>query len=179
MQRLKDAGVETINHNLNTSANFTPEVVSTHTFEDRVDTVQAVKDAGMKTCSGGILGMGESDDDVIDLALSLRQLDVKSVPVNFLIPVPGTSFEQVRARRHRGIAPLEPRGQLARRNAAILFAQDLLVAFGPVRTLPKPVAAVSYTHLRAHETVLDLVCRLLLEKKTNKHSLYTATYSRT
>ena len=97
VQRLKAAGVETINHNLNTSANFTSEVVSTHTFEDRVDTVQAVKDAGMKTCSGGILGMGESDDDVIDLALSLRELDVKSVPVNFLIPVPGTSFEQIRA----------------------------------------------------------------------------------
>lgn len=97
VQRLKAAGVETINHNLNTSSNFTPEVVSTHTFEDRVDTVQAVKDAGMKTCSGGILGMGESDDDVIDLALSLRELGVKSVPVNFLIPVPGTSFENIRA----------------------------------------------------------------------------------
>ena len=94
--RLKEAGVETINHNLNTSANFTPEVVNTHTFDDRVGTVQAVKDAGMKTCSGGILGMGESDDDVIDLALSLRALEVKSVPVNFLIPVPGTSFASVR-----------------------------------------------------------------------------------
>lgn len=96
VQRLKDAGVETINHNLNTSANFTPAVVSSHTFEDRVGTVQAVKAAGMKTCSGGILGMGESDDDIIDLALSLRELDVKSVPVNFLIPVPGTPLADVR-----------------------------------------------------------------------------------
>ena len=94
--RLKAAGVETINHNLNTSANFTPDVVTTHTFADRVDTVQTVRDAGMKTCSGGILGMGESDDDVIDLAMSLRALDVKSVPVNFLIPVPGTSFADIR-----------------------------------------------------------------------------------
>ena len=99
--RLKEAGVETVNHNLNTSANFTPEVVGTHTFADRVSTVEAVKSAGMKTCSGGILGMGESDDDVIDLALSLRELDVKSVPVNFLIPVPGTSFA--------GIRELDPR----------------------------------------------------------------------
>ena len=97
VQRLKAAGVETINHNLNTSANFTPEVVSSHTFEDRVDTVQAVRDAGMKTCSGGILGRGESDDDVIDLALSLRALEVKSVPVNFLIPVEGTPMAGVRA----------------------------------------------------------------------------------
>lgn len=99
--RLKDAGVETVNHNLNTSANYTPEVVSTHSFEDRVNTVQAVKSAGMKTCSGGILGMGESDDDVIDLAMSLRELDVKSVPVNFLIPVPGTEFA--------GMNTLDPR----------------------------------------------------------------------
>jgi biotin synthase len=96
VRRLKDAGVETVNHNLNTSANYTSEIVGTHTFEDRVNTVEAVKAAGMKTCSGGILGMGESDDDVIDLALSLRELDVKSVPVNFLIPVPGTSFENTR-----------------------------------------------------------------------------------
>lgn len=97
VQRLKAAGVETINHNLNTSERFTPEVVSTHSFGDRVDTVQAVKDAGMKACSGGILGMGETDDDIIDLALSLRELDVKSVPVNFLIPVAGTPFADVRA----------------------------------------------------------------------------------
>jgi biotin synthase len=97
VQQLKAAGVETINHNLNTSANFTPEIVGTHTFDDRVSTVQAVKDAGMKTCSGGILGMGESDDDVIDLAMSLRELEVKSVPVNFLIPVPGTPMADVRA----------------------------------------------------------------------------------
>jgi biotin synthase len=96
VQRLKEAGVETINHNLNSSENFTKQIVSTHTFDDRVGTVQAVKDAGMKTCSGGILGMGESDDDVIDLAVTLRAMDVKSVPVNFLIPVEGTSFAHVR-----------------------------------------------------------------------------------
>lgn len=96
VRRLKEAGVETVNHNLNTSENYTPQVVSTHTFDDRVSTVQAVKDAGMKTCSGGILGMGESDNDIIDLALSLRELEVRSVPVNFLIPVPGTRFEGVR-----------------------------------------------------------------------------------
>jgi biotin synthase len=88
--RLKAAGVETVNHNLNSSQRFTSEIVSTHTFDDRVATVQHVKDAGMKTCSGGILGMGERDDDIVDLARSLRALDVKSVPVNFLIPVPGT-----------------------------------------------------------------------------------------
>src|ERR687889_624557 len=93
---LKEAGVTQVNHNLNTSARYTPEVVSTHTFDDRVATVEHVKAAGLKTRSGGIVGMGESDDDVIDLALSLRALDVRSVPVNFLIPVPGTPFADVR-----------------------------------------------------------------------------------
>lgn len=90
--RLKDAGVETVNHNLNTSARFHAEVCTTHTFDDRVATVDHVKAAGIKTCSGGIIGMGESDDDVIDLALSLRELDVRSVPVNFLLPLDGTPF---------------------------------------------------------------------------------------
>src|SRR6476661_988353 len=94
---LKEAGVTQVNHNLNTSARYTPEVVSTHTFDDRVATVEHVKAAGLKTCSGGIVGMGETDDDVIDLALALRELEVRSVPVNFLIPVPGTPFETVRA----------------------------------------------------------------------------------
>jgi biotin synthase len=90
--RLKDAGVETVNHNLNTSAAFHGEVCTTHTFGDRVATVEHVKAAGIKTCSGGIIGMGESDDDVIDLAMSLRELDVRSVPVNFLLPLDGTPF---------------------------------------------------------------------------------------
>src|SRR5690606_12432387 len=94
--RIKDAGVETIKHNRYASARFTNEVVSTHTFDDRVATVEAVKSAGVKTCSGGILGMGETDDDVIDLALSLRAIDVKSVPLNFLIPVEGTRMSDMR-----------------------------------------------------------------------------------
>jgi len=93
---LKDAGVTQVNHNLNTSEAHTPNIVTTHTFRDRKRTVEAVKAAGLKTCSGGILGMGETDDDVIDLALSLRELGVRSVPVNFLIPVPGTPFDSVR-----------------------------------------------------------------------------------
>src|SRR5580704_18600645 len=92
-RRLAEAGVETVNHNLNTSEAFHGEVCTTHTFNDRVATVEHVKAAGIKTCSGGIIGMGESDDDVIDLAMSLRELDVRSVPVNFLLPLEGTPFE--------------------------------------------------------------------------------------
>jgi biotin synthase len=93
-RRLADAGVTQVNHNLNTSERHTPHVVSTHTFADRVGTVEHVRAAGLKTCSGGIIGLGETDDDVIDLALSLRELEVRSVPVNFLIPIPGTPMAE-------------------------------------------------------------------------------------
>jgi len=94
-RRLAEAGVDRVNHNLNTSEQYHPQICATHTFDDRIATVEHVRAAGITTCSGGIIGMGETDDDVIDLALSLRQLDVTSVPVNFLIPIPGTPLEQI------------------------------------------------------------------------------------
>jgi biotin synthase len=93
--QLEAAGVDQVNHNLNSSARFTDQIVSTHTFDDRRATVERVARTGMKTCSGGIIGMGESDDDVIDLAMSLREIGVKSVPVNFLIPIEGTPLSNV------------------------------------------------------------------------------------
>jgi biotin synthase len=94
IRALKDVGVGRINHNLNTSREYHPEIVSTHTFDDRVATVQNVKAAGVGTCSGGIIGMGESDDDIIDLALTLRAMDIESIPVNFLHSIPKTPFEE-------------------------------------------------------------------------------------
>lgn len=94
-QQLAEAGVDRVNHNLNTSEAHHGEICTTHGFQERVSTVQAVQKAGITTCSGGILGMGESDDDVIDMALSLRELNVTSVPLNFLIPIPGTPFEGI------------------------------------------------------------------------------------
>ncbi|NEP16855.1 MAG: biotin synthase BioB [Leptolyngbya sp. SIO4C1] len=93
-QRLKAAGVDRINHNLNTAEAYHAEICTTHGYQDRLATVKAVQAAGLTTCSGGILGMGESDDDIIDLALSLRSLSVTSVPINFLIPIPGTPLAQ-------------------------------------------------------------------------------------
>ncbi len=94
-RRLAEVGVDRVNHNLNTSDDYYSRICTTHTFGDRVATVENVKAAGITTCSGGIIGMGESDDDVIDLAFSLRELNVTSVPLNFLIPIPGTPFEKI------------------------------------------------------------------------------------
>lgn len=92
--RLKAAGVDRFNHNLETSENYFSNVVTTHTFEDRVNTARTVKQVGLDLCCGGIFGMGESLQDRIDLAFALADLDVDSVPVNFLDPRPGTPYEE-------------------------------------------------------------------------------------
>ncbi|MBI4458469.1 MAG: biotin synthase BioB [Acidobacteria bacterium] len=95
VRMLREAGVERINHNLNTSEDFYGEICTTHGYHDRVDTLEAVKRGGVSPCSGGILGMGESDEQIVELAFSLRELDVDSIPVNFLIPIPGTPLAGV------------------------------------------------------------------------------------
>jgi len=95
-RELQACGVDRVNHNLNTSQSFYKEICSTHTYDDRVSTLRAVRDAGMELCSGGIIGMGEEDRDVVDLAFSLRQLEAESIPVNFLNPIDGTPLEGTR-----------------------------------------------------------------------------------
>ena len=88
--RLKEAGLDRINHNLNTSERFHGQICTTHTYQDRLKTIAACRAAGLEVCSGGIVGQGETDDDIIDLFLALREIGPEAVPVNFLIPVPGT-----------------------------------------------------------------------------------------
>jgi len=95
-QKLAAAGVGRVNHNLNTSREHHAEIVTTHTYDDRLATIESVKRAGIGTCSGGIIGMGESDDDIINLAMTLRAMDIDSIPVNFLNSIPKTPFEQKR-----------------------------------------------------------------------------------
>jgi biotin synthase len=89
-ESLKDAGVHAVNHNLNTSERYYGEICETNTYSDRLDTVEKVKKAGLSPCSGALLGMGETQDDVIELAMALRALEVESLPVNFLMPIKGT-----------------------------------------------------------------------------------------
>jgi biotin synthase len=89
-RQLKASGVDRVNHNLNTSERFYPKICTTHTYQDRLATLRAVREAGLEICSGGIIGMGEEDEDVVDLALRLGQLRAESVPVNFLLPIEGT-----------------------------------------------------------------------------------------
>lgn len=89
-QRLKACGVDKVNHNLNTSETHYGTICTTHTYQDRLDTLKAVRAAGMELCSGGIIGMGEADDDVVRMCFALRDLGVESIPVNFLNPIDGT-----------------------------------------------------------------------------------------
>ncbi|MEU9790028.1 biotin synthase BioB [Streptomyces sparsogenes] len=92
--RLRDAGADAYNHNLNTSEATYGDITTTHTYADRVATVQQAQAAGMSACSGLIAGMGETDEDLVDVVFSLRELDPDSVPVNFLIPIEGTPLAE-------------------------------------------------------------------------------------
>jgi biotin synthase len=95
-QQLKEAGVTAYNHNLDTSETFYPEIVSTHTYQDRLDTIRAVQQANISVCCGGIIGMGETELDRLKMLQVLTELDTppESVPLNCLIPMPGTPLAE-------------------------------------------------------------------------------------
>jgi len=90
---LADAGLDRLNHNLNTSESHYSEICSTHTYADRIHTLQAAKKCGIEPCSGLIVGMGETSRDVVEVAFRLRELEVPSIPVNFLIPIEGNPVQ--------------------------------------------------------------------------------------
>ncbi|HEV2360929.1 MAG TPA: biotin synthase BioB, partial [Acidimicrobiales bacterium] len=91
-RRLADGGVHRYNHNLETSRSFFPSVVTTHTFEERYETCRLVREHGMELCCGVLLGMGETDDQRLEMIAELAELDPDEVPINFLNPRPGTPF---------------------------------------------------------------------------------------
>ncbi|MCQ2359741.1 MAG: biotin synthase BioB [Phascolarctobacterium sp.] len=92
-QRLKAVGVTRYHNNIETSRRNFPNICTTHTFDQKIATIKAAQAAGLTVCSGGILGMGETFEDRIDMALELSELGIKSIPINFLIPIPGTPLE--------------------------------------------------------------------------------------
>jgi len=98
---LKACGVDRVNHNLNTGESHYADICSTHTYQDRLETLRAVRRAGMELCSGGIIGMGEERRDVVQMAFELRELQTESIPVNFLNPIDGTPLQ--------GLSNLNPR----------------------------------------------------------------------
>lgn len=92
---LKEAGLSRYHHNIETSPEYFPKVVTTHTLEEKLRVIRDAKEIGLEVCSGGIIGMGESWEDRVNMAFLLRELEVDSVPLNFLIPIKGTPFEHM------------------------------------------------------------------------------------
>ncbi len=90
---LKDAGLDRINHNLNSSRAYYRNICTTHTFEQRIENITMLKQLGFEICSGGIIGMGESKEDVVDMLFTLREIQPEALPINFLLPIPGTKLE--------------------------------------------------------------------------------------
>ena len=93
---LKDAGLSRYHHNIETSRRFYPQIVSTHSFDERINTINFARQVGLEVCSGGIIGMGETWQDRIDMAYTLKQLDVDSIPINILIPIKATPLESAK-----------------------------------------------------------------------------------
>lgn len=91
--KLKKAGASRVHNNLEASRKYFPKICTTHTYDDKIAAIRAAKKAGLSVCSGGIMGIGETMEDRIDMALSLRELGIRSVPVNMLNPIPGTPLE--------------------------------------------------------------------------------------
>ncbi len=127
--RLRDAGLKCYNHNLESSRRFFPTHCSTHSYEDRLETIRYLKNAGIMICSGGIIGMGETREDRCDLAFALKEIGAKMVPVNILNPIAGTPFE-----KHTPLPPLEILQTIACFRF-ILPRQEIMIAGGRVVNL--------------------------------------------
>lgn len=127
--RLAEAGVACYNHNLETSRRFFPNQCTTHTYEDRLQTIRFLKNAGIKICSGGIIGLGETREDRVDLMFALKEINPDFVPVNFLNPIPGTPFAN-----RPTVPPLEALQTLAVFRL-VLPRQEIMVAGGRTVTL--------------------------------------------
>src|SRR5947207_7585126 len=168
-RKLKAAGVTAYNHNIDTSSEFYSEIVTTHSFQDRLNTIAAVQDSGMSVCCGGIIGMGESEDDRLRMIEVLSELNPQpqSVPINCLMPMPGTPladqqpvdiFELVRliavariAIPHARVRLAAGRTRLSREGQALcFFAGANSIFFGDkLLTAKNPVADVDLALLRA------------------------------
>lgn len=122
--RLRAAGLECYNHNLETSRRFFPQQCSTHTYDERIETIQYLKKAGIKICSGGIIGLGETRQDRCDLAFSLKEVGANIVPLNILNPIAGTPFE-----KNEPVSPMEVLQTIACFRF-VLPKQEIMIAGG-------------------------------------------------
>jgi len=138
-RRLREAGLDRLNHNLNTSERHYPSICTTHTYGDRMDTIGAARTAGLGVCSGMIVGMNETHADLLDVAYSLRGFEAESIPVNFLLPIEGNAVSEPRCEG----APLDPQFVLR-----VLCMVRLVNPSAELR-----IAAGRETHLRSMQAM--------------------------
>ena len=134
-ETLHEAGIDRYNHNIETSERYFSEIVSSHQWQDRVDTIQTAREAGMEACCGGIVGMGEEAEDRVDLALALRDIGVESVPVNFLDPRPGTPLGHVSRLKPNDCLRTLAMFRFANPSADVRIAGGREVALGALQSL--------------------------------------------
>ncbi|MGA2061229.1 MAG: biotin synthase BioB [Thermoguttaceae bacterium] len=132
---LRAGGVDRVNHNLNTSRRFYPRICSTHTYQERLDTLKTVRRAGLEICSGGIIGMGEEDVDVVELALELGRLKVEAAPMNFLQPITGTPLAGTWRLNPRYCLKALALFRLANPNCELRIAAGREMHLGPLQAL--------------------------------------------
>ena len=166
-QMLKDAGVGEYNHNLETSRRYYPEVCSTHSYDDRVNTIRYIKQAGIAVCSGGIFGMGENWEDRVELGLTLRDLDVDTVPMNFLHRIDGTPLAKMEQMEpleilhcialFRLIMPNKEIKVAGGREVNLRSLQPLMFAAGANSTMVgNYLTTRGWDHTKDHEMIRDL-----------------------
>lgn len=134
-RQLREAGVDRVNHNLNTSERFYSRICTTHTYQDRLATLQAIRDAGMEICCGGIVGLGEEDVDVVEMARRMGQIKPEAVPINFLIPIAGTPCEGVQRLNPRYCLKVLALFRLANPRCELRIAAGREIHLGPLQPL--------------------------------------------
>jgi len=134
-EQLKACGVDRVNHNLNTSERFYPQICTTHSYQDRWETLRNVRAAGLEICCGGIVGMGEDDDDVVELALRLAELEAEAIPVNFLLPIAGIPLEPKPRLNPRYCLKVLSLFRLANPKCELRIAAGREVHLGPLQPL--------------------------------------------
>lgn len=179
--QLREAGLVEINHNLETSRSFFPNVCSTHDYDERVNTLRYAKEAGLKTCSGGIFGMGETWADRVDLGITLREIDVDTVPLNFLHHIEGTPLSHLAP-----LTPLEilkcvamfrllmPQKELkvaGGREVNLRSLQPLMFMAGANSTMVGSYLTTGgWSHEKDHEMIRDMGLRVATECSTSSRA---------
>lgn len=170
LDKLKESGLKRLHHNLETAESYFPKVCTTHSYRDRLKTIKLAKEAGLEVCSGGIFGLGETPEQRVELAFALKELDVQSVPINILHPVPGTpaaenkpmtAFDVLKlVATYRFILPMQDIGVFGGRERALGSLQPLMFLAGANVTL---IGDYLTTKGQAPEKDLQMIRELGLE----------------